>query len=106
MADTKNPVAWTGGIEHWTKRSTPQGDIDLFLWSKLANPAVPKKGVIFFVHGSSMASQPTFDLNVPGRPWSSAMDWFANQGLTPGRWTARGMAAPASSATSTATAEQ
>ena len=81
MADTKKPVVWTGGIEHWTKRSTPQGDIDLFLWSKLANPAVPKKGVIFFVHGSSMASQPTFDLNVPGRPWSSAMDWFVNQGF-------------------------
>jgi len=27
-----------------------------------------------------MASQPTFDLSVPGRPFSSAMDWFASQG--------------------------
>jgi pimeloyl-ACP methyl ester carboxylesterase len=35
----------------------------------------------FFVHGSSMASQPTFDLAVPGRPYSSAMDWFCDQGF-------------------------
>ena len=27
-----------------------------------------------------MASQPTFDLQVPGRPFSSAMDWFAAHG--------------------------
>ena len=28
-----------------------------------------------------MASQPTFDLNVPGRPDSSVMDWFAKRGF-------------------------
>jgi pimeloyl-ACP methyl ester carboxylesterase len=28
-----------------------------------------------------MASQPTFDLHVPGRPDSSAMDWFAARGF-------------------------
>jgi pimeloyl-ACP methyl ester carboxylesterase len=38
------------------------------------------KGTILFVHGSSMASQPTFDLEVPGRPDSSAMEYFAKQG--------------------------
>jgi len=27
-----------------------------------------------------MASQPTFDLHVPGRPHSSAMEWFVEQG--------------------------
>jgi len=32
------------------------------------------------VHGSSMASQPTFDLQVPGRQDSSAMDVFARLG--------------------------
>ena len=69
-------VKWTGGEEHWTKK----GDIRLFLWNKKAAPGVPRKGTIFFVHGSSMASQPTFDLQVPGRPFSSAMDWFAQQG--------------------------
>jgi len=36
---------------------------------------------VLFVHGSSMASQPTFDLAVPGRPGSSVMDWFARRGF-------------------------
>jgi pimeloyl-ACP methyl ester carboxylesterase len=28
-----------------------------------------------------MAAQPTFDLQVPGRPYSSVMDWFAERGF-------------------------
>jgi pimeloyl-ACP methyl ester carboxylesterase len=68
---------WTGGTEHWARK----GDIKLFLWSKKASPDVPHAGTLFFVHGSSMASQPTFDLHVPGRPYSSAMDWFSEQGF-------------------------
>jgi alpha-beta hydrolase superfamily lysophospholipase len=63
------------GSEHWAKK----GDIRLFLWHKRA--AQPPRGTILFVHGSSMASQPTFDLQVPGRPDSSAMDWFAARGF-------------------------
>lgn len=70
-------VTWTGGVEHWTRK----GDIRLFLWQKKAAPNVPHAGTLFFVHGSSMASQPTFDLHVPGRPFSSAMDWFSQQGF-------------------------
>jgi pimeloyl-ACP methyl ester carboxylesterase len=62
------------GKEHWIKK----GDIRLFLWQK--KPVGAAKGTIFFIHGSSMASQPTFDLQVPGRPHSSAMDWFVEQG--------------------------
>ena len=52
----------------------------LFLWQKRATAATPR-GTILFVHGSSMASQPTFDLRVPGRPHSSAMEWFAERGF-------------------------
>jgi pimeloyl-ACP methyl ester carboxylesterase len=74
-------VTWSGGTEHWTKK----GDINLFLWEKKAAPDVPFQGTIFFIHGSSMASQPTFDLSVPGRPFSSAMDWFAAHGYN--TWT-------------------
>jgi pimeloyl-ACP methyl ester carboxylesterase len=70
-------VTWSGGDAHWTEK----GDVKLFLWNKKANPQVPFAGTIFFVHGSSMASQPTFDLNVPGRPDSSAMQWFADRGF-------------------------
>ncbi len=53
----------------------------LFLWQKPPPSGAAPKGTILFVHGSSMASQPTFDLQVPGRPDSSAMDWFAARGF-------------------------
>ena len=65
------------GEEHWTKK----GDVNLFLWEKRAPRASEKLGTVLFVHGSSMASQPTFDLQVEGRPDSSAMDWFAARGF-------------------------
>jgi pimeloyl-ACP methyl ester carboxylesterase len=64
------------GMEHWTRK----GVVKLFLWQKSPPTGQVPKGTIFFVHGSSMASQPTFDLEVPGRPDSSVMDWFAARG--------------------------
>jgi pimeloyl-ACP methyl ester carboxylesterase len=73
----RTTTAWTGGTEHWINR----GAVKLFLWNKKASPNVEKRGTLFFVHGSSMASQPTFDLFVPGRADSSAMDWFAARGF-------------------------
>jgi pimeloyl-ACP methyl ester carboxylesterase len=63
------------GMEHWARK----GDVPLFLWEKRA-PGGADHGAILFVHGSSMASTPTFDLQVPGRPDSSVMDWFARRG--------------------------
>jgi len=65
------------GEEHWTNK----GDVRLFLWEKYVDSPDNKRGTVLFVHGSSMASQPTFDLDVPGRPFSSAMDWFAAKGF-------------------------
>jgi len=62
--------------EHWARK----GDVRLFLWEKYAGDPDTRPTVLF-VHGSSMASQPTFDLKVPGRPDSSAMDWFAQRGF-------------------------
>jgi len=64
------------GTEHWTHK----GDVKVFLWNKCAADAAAAKATILFVHGSSMASQPTFDLQVPGRPDSSAMEFFARRG--------------------------
>jgi pimeloyl-ACP methyl ester carboxylesterase len=64
------------GREHWTRK----GDVRLFLWEKAAGAAPGPRGTVLFVHGSSMASQPTFDLQVPGRSDSSAMDCFARLG--------------------------
>ncbi len=63
--------------EHWTQK----GDVRLFMWEKYVDSPDNKRGTVLFVHGSSMASQPTFDLQVAGRPFSSAMDWFAAQGF-------------------------
>ena len=64
------------GREHWAQK----GDVKLFLWNKCAGDPAATRGTILFVHGSSMASQPTFDLDVPGRPDSSAMEYFAHRG--------------------------
>ncbi|HUD86683.1 MAG TPA: alpha/beta fold hydrolase, partial [Xanthobacteraceae bacterium] len=65
------------GGDHWT---TKDGGIKLFLFEKCAGDPAATAGTILFVHGSSMAAQPTFDLQVPGRPDSSVMDWFARRG--------------------------
>ena len=65
------------GQEHWTRK----GEVKLFLWEKRAAPGTGNRGTILFVHGSSMGSQPTFDLRVPGRPDASVMDWFARRGF-------------------------
>jgi pimeloyl-ACP methyl ester carboxylesterase len=63
--------------EHWTNK----GEVRLFLYEKYVDKPEDKRGTVLFVHGSSMASQPTFDLQVPGRPFSSVMDWFAALGF-------------------------
>ena len=65
------------GEEHWTNKGD---DVSLYMWNKATDPAGPA-GTILFVHGSSMASMPTFDLQVPGRSDSSAMDFFAARGF-------------------------
>jgi pimeloyl-ACP methyl ester carboxylesterase len=75
MADG-SAVMWKGGTEHWTKK----GDVKLFLWNKKPAAGTKPAGTILFVHGSSMAAQPTFDLHVPGRADSSAMEYFASLG--------------------------
>jgi pimeloyl-ACP methyl ester carboxylesterase len=62
--------------EHWTEKP---GGVKLFLFEKYAADPKTTAGTILFVHGSSMAAQPTFDLQVPGRPDSSAMDFFAKK---------------------------
>lgn len=64
------------GEEHWADKD----GVRLFLWEKYVGAPTGKKGTVVFVHGSSMASQPTFDLQVDGRPFSSVMNWFAVKG--------------------------
>ncbi|HVY57550.1 MAG TPA: alpha/beta fold hydrolase [Xanthobacteraceae bacterium] len=77
MNEMTAPAAPVTGEEHWTAKGS---DVKLFLWEKFVGDPSRSVGTILFVHGSSMASQPTFDLQVSGRPDSSVMEWFARRG--------------------------
>ena len=54
-----------------------KGDVRLALYRKrlVSGPAV------VLVHGSSLAALPSFDLEVPGHPDYSMMDWLARRGF-------------------------
>ena len=69
------------GVEHWTTKHVDGQDVRLFLWRRNAVAPGPRKGTIVFVHGSSVQSTPVFDLEIPGRPDSSTMQWFARRGF-------------------------
>jgi len=58
------------GLEHWTEKPP---DVRLFLWEKFQG-SPDGKPVLVWVHGSSMASTPTFDLQLPNKP--SPMDYY------------------------------
>jgi pimeloyl-ACP methyl ester carboxylesterase len=71
------------GTEHWAIKRVGGESVRLFLLrKKLRDPAAggPRRGTILFVHGSSMAGTPVFDLQVPGKPEYSVMNWFARLG--------------------------
>jgi pimeloyl-ACP methyl ester carboxylesterase len=76
MSEAMN-IAWHEGEAHYTHK----GDVRLFLWHKAASAGRADAPVIVWMHGSSMASQPTFDLRLPGRNDSSVMGWFAAHGF-------------------------
>src|SRR5580704_16948260 len=75
MNEMTKPAAAVKVEEHWTTKDVAK----LFMFEKCAGDPKQTAGTILFVHGSSMAAQPTFDLQVPGRPDSSVMDFFARQ---------------------------
>jgi pimeloyl-ACP methyl ester carboxylesterase len=64
------------GEEHWTEIAGQT----LFLWRK-PRRGPEDRGTILFVHGSSMAATPGFDLQAPGTSYVSPMDWFSAQGF-------------------------
>jgi len=66
------------GAEHWTTKQTEAGSVRLFLWNKRMEK--PTKGTLLLVHGSSVSATPAYDLQIPGRPEASVMDWFARLG--------------------------
>src|SRR6185503_7431524 len=70
--------ARVSGSEHWTGKKVDGGQVRLNIWRKHAAGA--PRGAVLFVHGSSVQSRPAFDLQVPGKPEYSLMDWFARLG--------------------------
>ena len=79
-------LAEVKGSAHWTVKRADTDNVKLFMWRKqLASPAAtaarePAPGTILFVHGSSVSATPVFDLQIPGKPEASTMDWFARLG--------------------------
>jgi len=82
-ARAQNAAAEVAGTEHWTIKRAGADNVRLFLWRKRlrsASSSAVRRGTILFVHGSSVPSTPVFDLQIPGRPEASTMDWFARLG--------------------------
>jgi len=64
------------GQEHWTTSNGRK----LFMAEKRSVAPGPLKGTVLLVHGSSMGSQ-GFDLDIPGDPDASILDWLASRGF-------------------------
>jgi pimeloyl-ACP methyl ester carboxylesterase len=63
--------------EHWAKK----GPVDLYLYRKRGGGDGATKPVLFLVHGSTFSSRGSYDLQVPGHPNYSMMDYFAGLGF-------------------------
>lgn len=63
-----------------TDHSAQKGDVRLFLRRKRDDRAKDPASILF-VHGSTWAGLPTFDLDVPGRANSSVLAYFAERGF-------------------------
>jgi len=79
--------AEVSGTEHWAVKRAGADNVKLFLWRKQRKSAAiaggsgdARRGTILFVHGSSVSATPVFDLQIPGKPDASTMDWFARRG--------------------------
>jgi pimeloyl-ACP methyl ester carboxylesterase len=72
-------AAAIAGEEHRARK----GAVSLYLWRKRAARESDRdttRPPLVLVHGSSLSSLPTFDLEVPGHADYSMMDWFARRG--------------------------
>jgi len=70
------------GTEYFATKQVGDRSIRLALWRKPPRGTAAPAGrpPVLFVHGSSTAGRATFDLQVPGQPDYSVMDWFARRG--------------------------
>ena len=79
-APKASALARPKGTEHWTHKTDRGEKVRLYLFNKVLGNPKQVRGTVLLVHGSSMASTPTFDLQVPGRSDSSVMDVLARAG--------------------------
>jgi len=64
------------GVEHWVEHA----GLKLYVWEKyLGSPT--GKPVVVLAHGSTTAGRESFDLQVPGKPLYSLMDFLAREGF-------------------------
>jgi pimeloyl-ACP methyl ester carboxylesterase len=64
------------GLEHWVDNA----GIKIYVWEKyVGSPS--GKPVIVLAHGSATAGKESFDLQVPGKPSYSLMDFLAREGF-------------------------
>jgi pimeloyl-ACP methyl ester carboxylesterase len=64
------------GVEHWVEHRA----IKLYVWEKYVSGPSGKK-VVVLAHGSATAGKESFDLQVPGKPSYSLMDFLAREGF-------------------------
>lgn len=70
--------------DHWTVKRVGADNVKLYLRRKRlenADGSGARRGTVLFVHGSSVSATPVFDLQIPGKPEASTMDWFARAGF-------------------------
>lgn len=63
-------------VEHTVEKK----NLELSVWEKFAQ-APAQKPIIVLAHGSATAGRESFDLQVPGKPSYSLMDFLANEGF-------------------------
>jgi pimeloyl-ACP methyl ester carboxylesterase len=63
-----------------TAHTVRHGDLQLHVWEKCAGDPMGKP-VLVLAHGSATAGRESFDLQVPGRPGYSLMDFLAREGF-------------------------
>lgn len=80
MTITEEAIA---GIEHRATKHHESGPISLYVWEKfLPSQQGAFAGTVLLIHGSSMASRPSFDLDVPGHEGEySLMNFLAREGF-------------------------
>ena len=64
------------GVEHWVEHA----NLRLQIWEKFVDTAAGKP-VVVLAHGSGVGGRESFDLQVPGKPSYSLMDFLARAGF-------------------------